>query len=211
MSYLSTASAVPGLPQFGMLPALATLDPAFNLRTLRVYSVLVLHAKPDGRLTITQDRIAEMLGFFFVSKKTGERTPHRPLVSSLLRQLEKLGYLVRYGQTGFNKVAAYRLTVPAFDPATATLTRPDGSRVSIGLPTDRQEPTAQYEERKERERAKHTTREVEEGVFECQGQIYIRQDVLNDIESFNDGLALEVPQAVYHHFGITRPTRRDDF
>lgn len=209
MSYLSTET-VPGLPRFGMLPALATLDPSFNLRTLRVYSVLLLHAKPDGRLTITQDRIAEMLGFFFVSKKTGERTPHRPLVSSLLRQLEKLGYLVRYGQTGFNKVAAYRLTVPAFDPATATITRPDGTHVIVRLPTDRQEPTSQYEERKERERLNYEKRTVEDGSFECQGEIYIRQDVLNDIESFNDGLALEVPQAVYHYFGITRPTRRDD-
>ena len=195
------------VPDFGRFPTIALMDRGFGPRQLMVYAVLVAHAKKSGAVAITQARIAEMLGFYRKGK------PDNALVSSLISNpayltqkggtgagLEQLGYLTKHGQTGFNMVKAYQLVTPVVTDG--RITRPDGNVVDLRVPTDRQE--EDYKGRKKCEAGQDAIALVARETFtDIDGSMYLREDVLADIEQTNSGHSPEVPEAAYHHFAMT--------
>lgn len=108
ISQLPTEYAAAGLLPFAMAPTLILLDPRVGPRELRVFLCLSMHANSTtGLCWPSQARLAEMCGYF------RKGIPDNSLVSSIIKKLVQLGWVVNLGQRGFNKSNGYRLMTPA--------------------------------------------------------------------------------------------------
>lgn len=107
ISQLPTEYISAGLLPFAMAPTLILLDPRIGPRELRVFLCLSMHANSTtGLCWPSQARLAEMCGYF------RKGTPDNSLVSSIIKKLVQLGWVVNLGQRGFNKSNGYRLMTP---------------------------------------------------------------------------------------------------
>lgn len=207
-------TTLPGLTPFGRVPTQTMIDPAIGPRHFLVYSVLASHAKDDGTLGVNQARIAEMCGFYVKGK------PDNALISKLISNpgfktqktgtgagLVELGYVKKYKQKGLNMIKTYSICVPPVEGD--SVIRPDGSRSTLRIPTNRQR--LSYKDEKNVERENYEKAQIENDIDMCEidGCIYFKDDIFRDISFYNDGLELDIPESIYTKFGIKRPTSRN--
>lgn len=233
MSYIKP---VPGLPSFAMVSAVSIIDPLLTYPHRLVLSILALHAKTNGETRPSQEHIARMAGWF-TKDKAGNRVPNKSYVSSLICNdnhtkksdrcgpgLVQLGYVKQgHRQQGFNQANLYYLSTPEFRDG--LIHRPDGSateaRFTASVP---RENTKVYKARKAAEQEAYEVKTATPknkfsaadqipsglpGTYLCNGEKYTSQDCLDDLADWHDGFERNVPDAVYYHFKVTIPSRRE--
>lgn len=185
-------SRLPALPAFARVPVQLLIDPRVGPRQLLVFSILAAHARKNGSVSLTRERIAEMCGYYLGG------TPNVDLVSRLISNpshanqtkgpgpgLVQLGYVERGPQAGYNGVRSYKLVLPAADVST------------LRIPTNRRE--ADYRERRlaEAQNAEKSVLNDDPDIFtDSTGCMWFRYEIANcDVD--------EVPLEVYEHFGLT--------
>lgn len=233
MSYINP---VAGLPTFAMISAISIVDPLLSYPHRLVLSILALHAKPTGATMPTQEHIASLAGWF-TKDKDGNRTPNKSYVSSLINNenhakpsdrcgpgLVQLGYVkVGHKQKGFNQPNTYHLTTPRF--VSGYIHRPDGNKTEarFAAPAQREDSSA-YKSRKAVEQSAHEENSLPtrrkftavdqlpldlSDTFPLMGDEYTKNDCERDLLSWQDGLARDIPDVVYHHFNVEIPASRD--
>lgn len=187
-------SRLPSLPAFARVPVQLLIDPRVGPRQLLVFSILAAHARKNGAVSLTRERIAEMCGYYLGGK------PNVDLVSRLISNpshekqskgpgpgLVQLGYVERGHQAGYNGVRSYKLVSPAV------------ADIPLRVPTNRRE--ADYKERKlaEAQNAEKSVLNDDPDIFtDSTGCMWFRYEIANcDVD--------EVPLEAYEYFGLTLP------
>lgn len=93
---------------FAQVPKEAFLDKRLSHTLFKMLGILCLHADKNGRVDITQARMAEHYGTGLTKEGTVNTVP----VSLMLKELEKLGWVKRNGHKAFNGNKTYELKLP---------------------------------------------------------------------------------------------------
>jgi len=185
-------SRLPSLPAFARVPVQLLIDPRVGPRQLLVFSILAAHARKNGAVSLTRERIAEMCGYYLGGR------PNVDLVSRLISNpghanqakgpgpgLVQLGYVERGNRAGWNGVRSYKLVLPAV------------ADTPLRIPANRRQDD--YKERKleEAQNAEKSVLNDDPDVFtDSTGCMWFRYEIANcDAD--------EVPLEVYEHFGFT--------
>lgn len=218
-----------GLPHFGFCPVQLLLDPELGPRELRVFLCLAVHAdSATGKCTPSQDRIAEMCGYY----KKGK--PDRSLVSTLIHNLVLRGWVKNLGQQGFNRTNVYQVRVPKDIEFRSVSTRRteqyiqqrDDAELNRALQGEGFESSQDFfdymnsEGRYADEEARRVKQkqlkeadgpDLADMTFDAEftDEEVTREDCLRAIQNYRDGFDKDLRSEVLARFGLEYPANRD--
>ncbi|WP_338754853.1 hypothetical protein [Ralstonia sp. RRA.1] len=200
---------IDGLSTFARVSPLTMIDSAIGPRQLKVFLILALHAKTSGYVRLSQERIAEMCGFFSKGK------PDNVLVSRLISNanhakqksgtgpgLVELGYVLKHGQIGHDQVQEYTLLTPRVEGT--NVVRPDGTHSPLNFPTNRQDPDYHVQRDK---KAGQKAMDENKDMWANETDVYTRQDCLDEVADFEKTGTVTIPAEAYKKFGIALPVK----